>query len=327
MAGAFIHSLDAFGGPRAIGGDAQLGDYMSTFSATDAAFHGFSLIKRDPLTFLGCTLIFVAFGVYMALTMVPAYVEYFSILAKNPNDQAAALEAVGRLFAAVGVLYLLMVPVYMVTLGALTRSVVHGQSQGWFLGLKFGGDELRILLVTIVGYILTMLPYFGGALVGGIVGGVLMAVTGNQAAMFLVVVGVVVGLCMMIWVGVRLSFAGPATIAEGRFVIFDSWAMTKGRFWTLFLAYLLLFVIITVIELVILAVMLLAAGGMIAGADGANGFDASMFENISVGPVVIVTSAAYGAFITIISAAFLGVGARGYLDWKQNQSERVEPTI
>ena len=56
-----------------------------------------------------------------------------------------------------------------------------------------------------------------------------------------------------IYVGVRLSLAGPATCAEGRLVVFESWTMTHGHFWRLLGAYVLAIFLAVSAEIAVLA--------------------------------------------------------------------------
>lgn len=302
---------------------------MGKFSAANAAFYGFGLIKRDPLTFLGVTLLFVAFGVVLALTFVPAYARM--IEAFSTGDSDAITQASLQFWATAGPVYLLIVPVYMVALGALNRSLVFGQSQGWVLGLKLGMDEVRVVVVTIVGYILAFLPYLGCVIVGVILAGVIAAAAGaNQnpaaaAALVLLVPAYIAGVVLMIWIGVRLSLAAPASVGEGRFVIFESWSMTKGRFWSLFLAYLLLLILILVAELIIVAVVVAVGGVAFSSIGSGKELDLSAFTSASLGPLVIVGSGIYGAIATFMSGAFFGVAARGYIDWKESTQASAAP--
>lgn len=301
---------------------------MGKFSAGDAAFYGLGMVKRDPLTFLGVTILLTAYCIAMIAVVAPAYATFAEVMMEaDESDPTAALSALGGFFGAIGLLYLLMIPLYAVMLGAINRSLIFGASRGWILGLKLGMDEVRVFIVSLVGCILVFAIYLGCVLAAVALGGMLTAVTQSPAAMVVVLLGYIAALVLMIWIGIRLALAGPASVGEGRFVIFESWGMTKGRFWTLFLGYLILCVIVLVVEFVALMIAAMIAAGAMAGMDPAQFEDPEfvfeMISNFRVGPVVLVITALYGVVASFFTAAMLGVAARGYLDWKESRSGGV----
>ncbi|MGD2132412.1 MAG: hypothetical protein PVI23_06425 [Maricaulaceae bacterium] len=302
---------------------------MNKFSAGEAAFYGFGLIKRDPMTFLGITLLYALIGVYLALVLLPAYADFLGLMMTAPDDEEAILGAVFGFYGMIGQMLLLSLPVAMIILGAVQRSLVHGQSKGWFLGLKLGMDEVRVILVTIVCYLfIVVLPYIGIAVVVGLFAAVMAATGGESAAAavglgVLMLVAMVGAIVVIVWLAIRLSAAGPATVGEQRFVIFESWKITKGRFWTLFLAYLILYAIVLVAETVIAGVVVAVVGAAFFQFGPPEEFDPSMLD-ISLGPLVIVGAVIYGVVYTFFLGGFLGVGARGYLDWKQTEGGSAE---
>ncbi len=315
---------------------------MSKLTIDGAAFHGFGLIRRDPLTFLGVAILLTLLGGALAMVLIPAYARFFGLMMEIDQtaepDPTVVFEAMSGLFGGVIALYALMIPVYAVAMGALYRSLVFGKSQGWILGLKLGMDELRSLLVTIVGYILAMAPYFGIVLVALIVGAVVAGVAaaggggsdgaaaiGAMVMGLLILVAYCVGLGMTIWVGIRLSYAAPASVGEKRFVIFESWRMTKGRFWTLFLAYLIVLVLFYAVELVVIGAVFAASSGWLATVDWQN-IDFSVFETVSVGPTLIIGSIVYGLLATFIGAGFFGVASKGYTAWKEDAAQTPAST-
>ncbi len=124
--------------------------------------------------------------------------------------------------------------------------------------MGFGADEMRLIAVgllwvlTIIGgYIVTALAWFG--LVFPIAG-----VIGDSAALGgLWMTIVTIGLMLVwVWVTVKLSAASALTIRDRKVLFTDSWAATKGRFWALFGAYLILGIIILVVYLILAAVFL-----------------------------------------------------------------------
>jgi hypothetical protein len=285
---------------------------LRKMTIADAAFYGFGLIRRDPATFWGAALLTAGFAVSLGFLASPIF-DAMEATANGDDPTLVASDA----SALLGWAPLLAIPFSMAVTGALNRSLVLGASRGWVLGLKFGMDEVRVLVVTIVGCFMALLPYVGMVLVSGALlwGAVAMQGAAAMAVslMPLVLIPTYIGaLCLMTWVGVRLSLAAPASVGEGRFVIFESWKMTKGRFWTLFVGYLLFFVIAFVAWLLI-AVIVTAAGVAL---------DAT-FPGAFYGPRVVIVMAGYSLVATLLGAGFCGVAARGYRDWKGASGDSI----
>jgi hypothetical protein len=286
---------------------------MAKLSASEAAFYGFNLLKRDPLTFAGVGVVFLLFAVYTTMVFLPSYFNVIEAMtAVDVRGRNGPPELAGPLLGMAS-FYLLLIPVFMVVLGALNRSFVFGASKGWVLGLKVGMDEVRVIVVTIVGFILQLVALYACMLVGAFAG---FAAAGLSGALGMLVFAAayLAGLALSIWVGVRLSFAGPASVAERRFVVFESWAMTKGRFWPLLRAYLIVYALL-VAAFVVTGVI--AMGAIAVGASGslANvGSDQVVAFLRSPGAIAIALALA--ASITFVSAAGFGVAARGYREIK-----------
>ena len=82
----------------------------------------------------------------------------------------------------------------------------------------------------------------------------------GPVASFLGMVAKVALLCIGIVVWVRLSLAAPATCAQGRLIVLQSWSMTKGQFWRLLGSYVLAFAIGAVVFVVSLVSMIVVFG-------------------------------------------------------------------
>lgn len=201
-----------------------------TFSATEAAFEGFRLVRRHPLVILFWGLAYlVMFAVLFALfggslASIVATTESLQGTQPSPGD----LEALGQTW---GGLIWLVVPLSLV-IGAvlntaIARAIVRPADRA-FGYLRLGADELRVIVVSVV---MGLLIGVASALLLVTVGfGAGLAAQVNQG--LAVLAAVVLGLgaiALLIWVSLRLSLAVPITVAERRIALFNSFALTRGR--------------------------------------------------------------------------------------------------
>ncbi|MDP3800843.1 hypothetical protein [Brevundimonas sp.] len=206
------------------------------FSATDAAFEGFRVVRRHPMALVFWSLFY---GIVMAAAfavMGPSLIEF--VTASEQLEQSGAtptLEDFAPLFQMMGVIFAILLPLSLIAsamiYAAVSRSVLR-PAESSFGYLRLGMDEVRVLVVSVVLFIVFTLLM---GLVFGIVGAVGgMAVAGEAPALWLVVVLLVcAAIALFVWLAVRLSLAIPITMAERRIAIFDSFGVTKGRFWPL----------------------------------------------------------------------------------------------
>ncbi len=228
------------------------------FSATDAAFEGFRLVRRNPLALVAWTLLYavVTLTSLFSLSSMIGQLEAWVVQAEaldgvdNPSlDQVMDMMAgLGGIMARVSWL----LPISLIVGAMLAAAVARGvlKPSGDVFGyLRLGMDEFRVLVVTFVlGLVLSL-----GAVAALVAFGMLIAATqaagggGLAAVVGLLGFGVVVGL--FVWLSVRLSLAVPITVAEKRFAFFDSFRVTKGRFWPLLGMAVLAVVMVLLVQL------------------------------------------------------------------------------
>ncbi|SFS45003.1 hypothetical protein [Brevundimonas viscosa] len=205
------------------------------FSATDAVFEGFRVVRRRPMTLVWWSLFYM---VVMALVMAAIGGSLIRLV-----NAAEALEAAGTpspedfmpIFQLYMSVFAVVLPISLaagaVVYAAVSRAVLRPE-ESRFGYLRFGMDEVRVLVVTVaLGLMFMALGGVTFTLVG-IVGGL----AASLEAPWLWLVAVLLGLAALgglIWLGVRLCLAVPITVGERRIAILDSFRLTRGRFWPL----------------------------------------------------------------------------------------------
>ena len=232
------------------------------FSANHAALEGFRIIRREPLTLVVWAVAMLVFSLVYTALFMPMLAPLTALTPSGgpfgPQDPAM----VPRMMAVMGRVYAIMIPVLLIFVAvsnaAVYRAVLRPGETG-FGRLRLGGDELRLLGL----YVLLCLLFFGVYLATIIVAVIVAAIAGmafhsqSVLAFGAAIAGaVLLVLGVLVWMGVRLSLAGPMTFATGRLSLFKSWPLTKGRFWSLLGCYLLAFVIILVLYVVVMCLYL-----------------------------------------------------------------------
>lgn len=236
-----------------------------TFSATDAAFEGFRVVRRKPLVLVWWT---AAYLVALALVFGIAIVPMTSLVAAGEALEGVTqptAEQMAPFMAATGAMVVFILPLGLLfgamLNAAVARSVLE-PAKSAFGYLRIGMDELRVLVVTVALAVLAVVGF--GA--GGLIIGVAAAALGDAGAL----AGVLLGLALAVfvaWAAARLSLAIPITVAEKRIAVFDSWKVTKGRALPIIGMAILAFVMTIVVSILVSIVMfpLMLALGMTGG--------------------------------------------------------------
>ena len=240
------------------------------FSATDAVFEGFRVVRRQPLTLVFWSLFYAASMVAAFAMIGPSLIGF--VTATEQLEQSGAtptMEDFAPLFQTMGLLFAVLLPISLITgamiNAAVARSVLRpGESALGYL--RLGMDEVRVLVVSVVLFLVFLvLMAVPSGLIGVVIG---MTVAAEAPALWLLVVLLVLAaIALFAWLSVRLSLAIPITMAERRIAIFDSFGFTKGRFWPLLGMALLAWFLSMVVGLLgsLVAMPLeMATGGMTA---------------------------------------------------------------
>lgn len=243
---------------------------MSQFSASDAAFSGFRVVRENLKTVgvwvLIMTVVSIVYSVVMIHLFGPemnAFSTYIQTAGGDPDpNEAAAVLAKIAPASLVSLPYLIVVNAVM--FAGVNRLILRPH-EGGLLRLRLGGDELRQAGV----WVLFNLTLFGVFLLGGILSaffGAMKDAIGVLLAL-LVNVGMLGGL---IYLAIRLSLSSAATFDAGKVVFFRSMPLTKGLFWPLLGAYFLA-VVMCVIVFLLLFTIVSAVATILSGDLGAAG--------------------------------------------------------
>ncbi len=251
------------------------------FSAASAAVSGWALIGRRPLSVAVWSAV-ILLGLFLPalllfLPVIDPFVEMIRAMPQTPGAQDPELTA--RIMAMQGQLSLMnigMMAVQVVApavvMAAAFRAVLRPEEEkGFFLrvGATEGWMMLVCLVLTFGGNIAVFAAMIPGVLLG-LIGFVVMAIGGDTEAGAVVgvvvgVIGVIVGELALLWALLRLSMALPMTFAEQRFMLFESWTLTKGQSLRLLGMLLLIGLTLLLVQIVVgvvavVAVALVAPG-------------------------------------------------------------------
>ena len=225
------------------------------FSPSEAALEGFRLTRERPGTVFAWAGVYFTGMLVIAIFMMVSLGPQFIALAKK-GMTADDVDSVAEMLTHSGPAFILVVllAVFLVSLltSGIYRLVLRPQEPG-FAHLRLGRDELRLTAVNLLLFAIGMLCLFLGFVA---------VAAGEQVNPALGAVAGAVVAAVTIWIGVRLSLATPMTFATHRFSIREAWALTHGRFWSMFgmivlavIFYVMVWLLISIIALAIVAVL------------------------------------------------------------------------
>lgn len=228
------------------------------FSGSDLAFEGFRLVRRNPMALVAWALLYAVlslaslFAISNAVEPMIAWGERAEALENaSPTPTPAEVMAVFQDFGEVILSLAWLLPVSLIVsamlMAAVARAVLNPRAGG-FGYLRLGMDEVRVFVVTLVLGLLMMFAWMAVFVLVAMLGGIASASGANWLWLF-VVLGGLAGVAAIIWLAVRLSLAVPITVAENRFAFFDSFGLTRGRFWPLFGMAVIAIVMVLVVQL------------------------------------------------------------------------------
>lgn len=255
---------------------------MAQIDIGDAAMAGVRLTMRKPLVVLTWGALVMAFIALLLVIFGGGVVAIIQAVARSGSAGPGPEQILGLVGGLIGLGLLLWIGLWVINctiMAAAMRAELEPQYQG-FAYLRFGQQELWLMGVTfvmgIVIYLFQLAISIPVVIVEGVVGagsfgaaGAAQAGDFNPAALASAIgvqlLGQVLILCATAWFWLRLCLGPVMSFRERQFRLFESWTMTSGHAWRMFLAMLLVFVMVSVIYVVIWVIGAAAVFAMIAG--------------------------------------------------------------
>jgi len=228
---------------------------------TDFAFEGFRILRQRPILFLiwGIFMLLVSAASLYAMIALSggALNELEAASAGAATDPAALLGVYAKLAPAYGAILPISLISSAISVTAVIRAVLQPQNSA-FGYLRFGGDELRMGLLMVVMFfvwigiviaieLIALMASMAFAALGGALN--IPALGGILA--FLVVV---CALVVLVIAAVRLSLNGVQTFDTKKLNLFGTAKLTDGKVGTLFVGYLIAFVLVILVYLLLMIV-------------------------------------------------------------------------
>lgn len=207
---------------------------------------------------------------------------------------------------------------------ACLRWLVRNERGGGVFGLKFDADTWRVFAIywiwiglALTWFVAIVVLYFGLRTLSGL----------HPVAQFVVMLVAALAplglFALLLWGAVRLSPAAALTVARKQFSFYQAWVATRGRFWPLLGAFVIVcvayFLVSTVMSQIIRIPMTVAMApimrDILSGAGAA-----SIFEQVKatlLTPAYIALFAGYAVAARVLAMVFyvawFGVNARAVL--------------
>jgi hypothetical protein len=214
---------------------------MDSFSFGQAIGAGFRVIGRRPLAVLAWAAVYLVFVIVPALAvlryMLPDMIAAMQQAALHAGehtrpDPTAMMALRSRTSGLQPALWLLSVVVNTVVIGAIFRAVLEPEDSR-FGYLRLSQRELWLgltyLVVTVMMVIMAFILIFPVAIVAGVSAALAQHGAGAPAAGVAIAVVGLAGAGLIVWVMLRLSLALPMSFAQGRFLLYESWDLTRGH--------------------------------------------------------------------------------------------------
>lgn len=279
----------------------------------DFALEGFRLIRERPklialwgsVTLLGSVVGMLLLVAFAGPLLTATYAIQADIAAGKTATDMSALDKVAEQALPGVAMYL---AISMLTSAVITTAVCRAvlergdDSLGF---LKFGLDEVRMLVVNIAMTLMSLVIF--------VVGGTLGTLAGAAGQMM----GMIVSLGFIVWLRVRLSLNCARTFDSGRIDIFGSFAATKDNFSSLAAGYAVALVLALVVYFLCFKVV---DAGLRLAFPAVGVPDTTSLHAFLTAPNIISMIAGGGIVEPLLLAILYGAPAAAYLRLKAGRA-------
>jgi len=249
------------------------------FSFDNAAFH---FARTDgPPGFLPKYLAAYAIGIviiavlsfFLLQPLFAAYMQMFTMVAQGASESQIERmfgEALLGNFGRLGLGYLLMLLVYAAFWAMMESAVLRRYVREEGFNIGWGADEWRMLAVGLIWMVAFIVAYLAFVLATVVLIAPLGAVSDGGVALLGLWMFVVVFALLFVWLffAVKLSPAGAMTIRDQKVTFFGAWGASKGRFWPMLGAFIVLGLILYVAIIVLYMIGAFTVfGALMSGVD------------------------------------------------------------
>jgi hypothetical protein len=284
---------------------------MSDFSIGAAVRAGFELTRTKPLSVFGWGLFYIIVAILPLLAIMGAMLPQ---MLAEVQAHAAATAAAGGVATTPPPLMqpnsgsnLLMqlwsIIVRSIVSAAVFRAVLEPRKRA-FAYLRLGMQEVWIFLVSLVKILLVLVGIVAAVLVAVLVGGGIGMVS-KPAGVLVGILLAVVFAVGLVWAMLRLSLATVMSFDESGFRLTQSWNLTKGRSFDLFMIALLLIDFVVLFELFAVVVCI----GLFGVFAGINFSSQAAIEAFAHQPpqAMIQTLAPFAVLFAIVAVFLFGI--------------------
>lgn len=306
---------------------------QNRFSFQGALSNAFKAVKPVqylvfmPLLYAGVLMIIYATGLYLMRDVIADFItnaQALDNMAIDEEDPGAVFSAIFGLMAPflpwiIGLSLIAGIVWSVFTAAGLRRYV---RDEDFRLGL--GMDEIRIMGVGVLWYLLMAVLYFLPFLIiGGSIWGIVAEAIVNgdsmtpaqEDALAMKIGGSVAGAFglmiilfpLYVFLATRLSPAFALTIKKRKFAFFDAWNVSRGRFWPILGAFVILAIggsmVVGIIDQIFQMILMIPLMGVFENMDAETIESGEDFARIFLRPGILIPLGIYMFLVTALRFA------------------------